>query len=29
MAAVQYDADAKGARNYLALAKEILSKQKA
>ena len=28
MAAIQYDADAKGARNYLALAREILSKQK-
>ena len=26
MAAVQYDADAKGARNYLALAKEIITK---
>ena len=28
MAAIQYDADAKGARNYLALAKEILNKEK-
>lgn len=28
MAAIQYDADAKGARSYLALAKEILNKNK-
>ena len=28
MSAIQYDADSKGARNYMALAKEILNKNK-